>query len=224
MTRSLDTAHRRRKVVLAGHTGDLDTALGGLSDSDPSIRASALGSLARLGKLLAVQVASASEDPAPAVRARACELAVPSGAPGAPGAWRPTAAAAWLVGGLRDRDATVVEAACFAAGEIGDGLGDGSPQAQTALGAMLEALCEVAGSHPDQLCREAAVAALGAIGDPRGLEVILTAASNDKAAVRRRAVLALAPFDGPEVKQALERAATDRDWQVRQASEDLTSA
>lgn len=221
MTRSLDTAHRRRKVVLAGHTGDLDAALGGLSDSDPSVRASALGSLARLGKLLAVQVARAREDPAPAVRARACELAVPSGAPGA---WRPTAAAALLVGGLRDRDATVVEAACFAAGEIGDGLGDEGPPAQAALGAMLEALCEVAGSHPDQLCREAAVAALGAIGDPRGLEAILAAASNDKAPVRRRAVLALAPFDGPEVDQALERAATDRDWQVRQASEDLASA
>jgi hypothetical protein len=34
-------------------------------------------------------------------------------------------------------------------------------------------------------------------------------------------VLALAPFDGPEVDAALERALTDRDWQVRQAAEDL---
>jgi uncharacterized membrane protein len=39
--------------------------------------------------------------------------------------------------------------------------------------------------------------------------------------VRRRAVIALAPFDGPEVDDALERARTDRDWQVRQAAEDL---
>jgi HEAT repeat protein len=39
--------------------------------------------------------------------------------------------------------------------------------------------------------------------------------------VRRRAVLALAPFDGPEVTAALARAATDPDWQVRQAAEDL---
>ncbi len=40
--------------------------------------------------------------------------------------------------------------------------------------------------------------------------------------MRRRAVLALAPFDGPEVDAALERAGRDRDWQVRQAAEDLT--
>jgi HEAT repeat protein len=47
------------------------------------------------------------------------------------------------------------------------------------------------------------------------------AATRDKATVRRRAVLALAAFDGPEVDEALARAATDRDWQVRQAAEDL---
>ena len=75
--------------------------------------------------------------------------------------------------------------------------------------------------HPDPLCREAAVAALGAIGAPEGLPAILEATS-DKPAVRRRAVLALAPFSGPDVDAALERALTDRDWQVRQAAEDLT--
>jgi hypothetical protein len=32
----------------------------------------------------------------------------------------------------------------------------------------------------------------------------------------------LAPFDGPEVEAALERALTDRDWQVRQAAEDVS--
>jgi hypothetical protein len=46
-------------------------------------------------------------------------------------------------------------------------------------------------------------------------------ATTDKPAVRRRAVLALAPFEGPEVDVALERARHDRDWQVRQAAEDL---
>jgi HEAT repeat protein len=69
--------------------------------------------------------------------------------------------------------------------------------------------------------REAAVAALGAIGDPAGLEAILTA-TRDKPAVRRRAVLALAPFDGPAVDAALQEALGDRDWQVRQAAEDLS--
>jgi HEAT repeat protein len=68
--------------------------------------------------------------------------------------------------------------------------------------------------------REAAVAALGAIGDDRGLAAILTA-TKDKPAVRRRAVLALAPFEGPDVDAALARALTDPDWQVRQAAEDL---
>ncbi len=42
--------------------------------------------------------------------------------------------------------------------------------------------------------------------------------------MRRRAVLALAPFDGPEVDAALQAALGDRDWQVRQAAEDLLRA
>ena len=76
--------------------------------------------------------------------------------------------------------------------------------------------------------REPRVAALGAIGDDRGLDAIL-AATADKPAIRRRAVLALAPFVAPEhpraaeVAAALERALTDRDWQVRQAAEDLAA-
>jgi hypothetical protein len=46
----------------------------------------------------------------------------------------------------------------------------------------------------------------------------------DKPNVRRRALLALAPFDGPEVEAAIEAALSDRDWQVRQAAEDLRRA
>ena len=69
--------------------------------------------------------------------------------------------------------------------------------------------------------REAAVASLGAIGDHRGLPAIIAACS-DKPAVRRRAVLALAPFDGPDVDAALAVARQDRDWQVRQAAEDVS--
>jgi HEAT repeat protein len=66
------------------------------------------------------------------------------------------------------------------------------------------------------------VAALGALGDEAGLPAILTA-TQDKPAVRRRAVLALAPFQGPAVDAALQRALGDHDWQVRQAAEDLLS-
>ena len=49
----------------------------------------------------------------------------------------------------------------------------------------------------------------------------ILAGLDDRAPVRRRAVLALAPFDTPEVTEALERASRDRDRQVRQAAEDL---
>jgi HEAT repeat protein len=86
------------------------------------------------------------------------------------------------------------------------------------------ALSLTATDHDDPLCREAAVAALGALaatGDESGLPAIL-AATTDRPAVRRRAVLALAPFSGPEVDAALAHALEDRDWQVRQAAEDVT--
>ena len=77
--------------------------------------------------------------------------------------------------------------------------------------AALISLATGAGAGDDPLVREAAVAALGAIGDDRGLDAIL-AATEDRPAVRRRAVLALAPFLDPghpraaEVTAALDRA------------------
>jgi HEAT repeat protein len=111
---------------------------------------------------------------------------------------------------LDDADATVVEVAAWACGEQ-----------EVVNDAVLTRLVGLATDHADPLVREAAAAALGAIGDPRGLPAIL-AACRDKPAVRRRAVLALAPFDGPDVDAAIERALVDRDWQVRQAAEDLT--
>ena len=57
-------------------------------------------------------------------------------------------------------------------------------------------LASAGSGHADPLCREAAVAALGAIGDPAGLAAVL-AALEDKPAVRRRAAVALAAFEGP---------------------------
>jgi TRAP-type C4-dicarboxylate transport system permease large subunit len=79
----------------------------------------------------------------------------------------------------------------------------------------------VMGSIYSGLATTTEAAALGALGDPAGLSAILSA-TEDKATVRRRAVIALAPFDGPEVDAALKRATNDRDWQVRQAAEDLS--
>jgi HEAT repeat protein len=194
-----DVTARRRDAARAGHLGDEAAARTALADAAPAVRATALGALARAGRLQEADVIAAGADSDPAVRARAAEVAVVLGAPGAQVARR----------ALADGDARVVEAGCFALGEIGEG-GMGT----------VAALSEVGRSHADPLCREAAVAALGAIGDPGGLSAILHATS-DKPAVRRRAVLALAPFEGPEVDAALDRALADRDWQVRQAAEDL---
>ena len=194
----------RREIAMAGHRGDGEAARAGLGSADPGVRATALGALLRAGALHEEDLAAALADPAPKVRARAAEMAHRFGA----------ALAAPLVGLLEsDGRPEVVEPACFGLGEMGDAV---SGHAE-----VVGALSVVAGGHTDALCREAAVAALGAIGDPSGLPAVL-AAMDDKPAVRRRAVLALAAFDGPEVEAALERGLQDRDWQVRQAAEDLT--
>ena len=108
---------------------------------------------------------------------------------------------------LDDADPLVCEAACFALGELTD--------LQS-----VEALCRVVRDHDDPRCREAALGALGALGDERAVPAIIEAL-NDKAPVRRRAVVALAAFEGPEVDAALERSRDDRDWQVRAAIDQL---
>jgi len=191
-------AERRRLVALAGHDGDEAVAREGLAEEDGAVRATALGALARLGGLQDVDLRAALGDPDPVTRRRAAELA----------ATRPAVGLTSTL--LGDEEPLVVEAACWAAGER-----EHDPEAGIAA-----VLSEVAGSHEDPLCREAAVAALGALGLDEGLPAIL-AATTDKPAVRRWAVLALAPFDGPEVTAALEKALEDRDLQVRQAAEDL---
>jgi HEAT repeat protein len=186
----------RRRAALAGHARDEATARDALGSDRPAVRATALAALARMEKLTDADVARGLVDTAPAVRRRSCELAVTGDVD--------------LVPLLRDSDAMVVEAAAWALGERSERAGD---DAVTALAA-------VATAHDEPLCREAAVAALGAIGHRAGLPAIL-AATTDKPAIRRRAVLALAPFDGDDVHAALARALEDRDWQVRQAAEDL---
>jgi len=112
---------------------------------------------------------------------------------------------------LDDPDPVVAETAAWAAGER-------TPPESGAA----EALAALATTHAEHLVREAAVAALGAIGDPVGLPAVLAALS-ERATIRRRAVVALAAFEGPEVEAALQRALDDRDRQVRQTAEDLVS-
>lgn len=197
---AVDVVARRRDAALAGHRGDEVAARRARTDPAPSVRATALGALARMGRLEVQDLMLAMDDPEAEVRVRAAELAALLG-PAATDIGRRA---------VTDRDPVVVEAGCFALGEIG-----------RVPAEVLAALSAVGREHSDPLCREAAVAALGAIGDPGGLPVILHA-TQDKPAVRRRAVLALAPFDGPDVDAALQRASVDRDWQVRQAAEDLS--
>ncbi len=195
----MSDASRRRAVALAGHQGDETTARAALGDADPGVRATALGALERLDRLTAQDVGGALVDPDAGVRRRACEAA----------ARVPGDAGVALLPVLGDDDATVVEVAAWASGER-------TPPEP----GVVARLAELTTSHDDALVREAAVAALGAIGDEEGLPAILRA-TGDKATVRRRAVLALAPFEGPEVEAALAKAKEDRDWQVRQAAEDL---
>ena len=40
-----------RAAIVAGHTGDLDTAVRLVADPDPAVRAAALGALSRMGAL-----------------------------------------------------------------------------------------------------------------------------------------------------------------------------
>ncbi len=195
-----DAGRRRRAIAVAGHTGDVATARAALVDPDPGVRIAALGALERTASLTGEDLDAALRDPVPAVRRRACEASAHFAGDGAPS----------LLSALDSDDATVAEVAAWASGER-----------RPPEPGVLPALAALTTQHPDALVREAAVAALGSIGDPTALDAIL-AATQDKATVRRRAVIALAPFEGAAVDEALARAREDRDWQVRQAAEDLS--
>ena len=207
-----DVVARRRAAVEAGHRGDVAAAIVLLDDPDPAVRGAALGALSRAGGLSGEVLHTALGDPEPAVRRRACEevgRALATATAAGRRALSTTEAVMLLVPALADTGDEVVEAACWATGEAGDAARDSVPL-----------LCAIARQHRAALCREAAVAALGAIGDRRGLESVL-GALDDRPAIRRRAALALAAFDDPRAEAGLRRCLGDRDWQVRQAAEEL---
>jgi HEAT repeat protein len=108
---------------------------------------------------------------------------------------------------LSDSDALVIDGALFALGEH-------------LFAGAVDLMCAIATTHEDARCRESAIAALGAIGDDRARPAIL-AALNDKPPVRRRAIVALSNFEGPDIDAALALASEDRDWQVRAAVNQL---
>ena len=190
------TALNRRKAILSRFSGDHKLAISLLKDKDPKVREAALSSLEKLGKLSEKTLSKSISDPSPEVRKRVVELL----------AKRPDKIPFNV---FNDKDPLVIETACWAAGEK-----------ENPTEKLINKLCAIANGHTDQLCREAAVAALGSIGSPLGLETVLEALK-DKPAIRRRAAIALAAFDDPKVDEALKKSLNDRDWQVRQIAEDL---
>ena len=189
---------RRQQLVQLAREGDLSLARELCGDGDPRVRASSIAVLSENDALDESLIALGLSDPNPLVRMTVARAAAQN-------------SSISVLELLNDEDSSVVEIACWAAGE------------QTEHNdSIIEALSGIVLEHEDALCRESAVAALGALGDARGLESILKA-TQDIATVRRRAVIALAPFEGQAVTDALQLALSDRDWQVRQAAEDLTT-
>ena len=193
---SLAGVELRKDLIQKARQGDLALAREAFTHPDPRVRASSIAVLSENKELDDELVTVALADIHPTVRASLARAACSN-------------KAVPIVRLLNDQDSRVVEVACWAAGER-----------EESEDVVVEMLSTIALDHDDALCRESAVAALGAIGDSRGLESILQA-THDIATVRRRAVIALAPFEGQAVSDALEVALTDRDWQVRQAAEDI---
>lgn len=190
------TIDERFAVIEAGFNGDVTTALNAMSSSDDSVRASAIRSLRRLKALTSAHIAAGIADASAEVRRTALEFSAPFDD-------------VVIHPLINDNDVFVAEMAAWSIGERNPANDD-----------EVHALIANTTSHAEAVVREACAAALGSLGDERGLPAIL-AACDDKPAVRRRAVLALAPFEGDDVDAALAKALEDRDWQVRQNAEIL---
>jgi HEAT repeat protein len=193
-------ATRALAVVLAGYLGDEDVVRAARADPDPTVRARAVSAAERLSRRSVAERVCDLRDHDVEVRRRACELE-------ARHPRRSVRVETALVASLDDPDPLVVVSAAEALGELRSRAG-------------LRPLTETAGTHADPRCREAAIAAIGATGDPDGLQAILRGL-DDKPAVRRRAVVALAAFSGDRVEAALARALEDHDWQVREVARAL---
>ncbi len=226
-TSSATTRSRIASVVRAGHDGDPVLVRSGLDDPDAAVRAVAIAAMLRLAETGVGAATEATDsvlaglhDEAPTVRRRAATVAarlahlVDDLGQSLVTADELGAVARRLVELLDDGDARIVEVAAFACGEIP------LDEHDEVRGRVLDALAATTSGHDDALCRESAVAALGAIGEPTALPIVIAACS-DRANVRRRAVLALAAFDDPAATAELRRLREDRDIQVRQAAEEL---
>tara|TARA_B100000902_G_C27281165_1_gene901867 strand:+ start:1253 stop:1870 length:618 start_codon:yes stop_codon:yes gene_type:complete len=195
-----DQRSERIRAAMAGHQGDESQARALLTASDVATRRVALGALDRIGSLTSSELQSALKDPSGSVRRRALEIAAKR-------------SDVKIEVCLNDSDPAVAEAAAFAIGE------------RTEISAV-PSLIRMASQHDDPLCRESAIAALGALATvvEDGRKEILNSlleAMNDKPQIRRRAVLGLFQFDEPEAQQALNTALVDKDRQVRAVTGDL---
>ena len=201
----MELEHSPRSIAEAGHRGDRQLTTEALAARDPEARRLALGAADRLGILDYNLLTAALKDSGDRVRRRALELAARRSHPehaDEPAAALLTEAVIELLG-----DDGCAEAAAYALGELGRVTPD-----------IVSRLEQQAANHQDALCRESAVAALGSLGAGRAT---VLAAADDVATVRRRAIIALANFEGGDVDRAINDALEDRDWQVRQAAEDL---
>lgn len=168
-----------------------------LSADEPTIRRTAVAASLGRSDLQEQIVNLLATDPASSVRRECAEILGLAGASD-PGT---------LEQALEDEAAEVREAAVTALGEIG------------AASSVPKLIASAEDDAEDGLVREAAVAALGAIGVEMARPTLLRLVSAGSPQIRRRSVVALTVFDGPDVEAALRTAATDRNPMVREAAE-----
>ena len=204
---SKEVAERRRRAILARHeNSELDESeiIGFLNDTAAVVREAALATVVKLNLDAEKHIVNAFNDDDHGVRKRAIELVIDLS--------DNQDYISKILVLLDDSSTFVVETVCWVIGEIGNNYEN--------VAEVVSKVSQIALNHDDSLCREAAVACLGSLGHIDGLATLLRVL-DDKPNVRRRATLALAPFEGPEVEEALKRKLKDRDLQTRQAAEDL---
>jgi len=204
---SKEVAERRRQAILARYeNSELEESeiTGFLNDTAAVVREAALATVVKLNLDAGKHIVNAFNDDDHGVRKRAIELVIDLS--------DNQDYISKILVLLDDSSTFVVETVCWVIGEIGNNYEN--------VAEVISKVSQIALTHDDSLCREAAVACLGSLGHIDGLATLLRVL-DDKPNVRRRATLALAPFEGPEVEEALKRKLKDRDLQTRQAAEDL---
>ncbi|GMQ92530.1 MAG: hypothetical protein BMS9Abin12_0006 [Acidimicrobiia bacterium] len=141
-----------------------------------------------------------------------------------------------IVALLEDTDGSVRAAAAEKLGVCGrralehlaEAAGDPEPKVReavaTAYGELADPsaigwLVEVGNNDTDRTVKEAAVAALGAVGDDAAIDPLLGFIASGPPQVRRRAIAAITVFDDPRIEPAIQRATFDRNPGVRETAE-----